>query len=99
VVSCEQVGKTEKAEYAFKGLLAIAETQTTKGQKMKLKSNLGYKLLLIGCLLVFAPFALAELLGIDLYPVQTLINLSYTFGLASIAIAAYTIYYRGKRKH
>jgi hypothetical protein len=63
-----------------------------------MKSNLGYKLLLVGCLLVFAPFALAELLGIDLYPVQTLINLSYTFGLAPITLAAYIIYYKGKRK-
>jgi hypothetical protein len=64
-----------------------------------MKQSLGYKLLLIGCLLVIGPFALSELLGVNLDPVQTLINLSYTFGLASIAIAAYMIYYRGKRKH
>jgi hypothetical protein len=63
-----------------------------------MKQSLGYKLLLIGCLLVFGPFALSELLGINLNPVQTLINLSYTFGLASITLAAYIIYYKGKRK-
>jgi hypothetical protein len=64
-----------------------------------MRQSFGYKLFFLGTILVIGPFALAELLVIDLYPVQTLINLSCTFGLASIAIAAYMIYYRGKRKH
>jgi hypothetical protein len=60
--------------------------------------SLRFKMLFFGTVLVLVPFALSEFLGIDLNPVQTLINLSYTFGLASIALALYMIYIRGKPK-
>jgi len=63
-----------------------------------MKRSQGYKLLLIGTILVLTPFTFTELLGINLDPVQTLINLSYTFGLLAIATAACIIYYKGKAK-
>lgn len=63
-----------------------------------MKRSFGFKLLFIGCLLIVGPYFLTEFLGVNLNPIRFLINLSYTFGLASITLAAYMIYYKGKRK-
>jgi hypothetical protein len=63
-----------------------------------MKRSFGYKLLLVGCLMLLGPYVLTEFLGINPVPIQILISTSYAFGLMIMAIAAYMIYYRGKTK-
>ena len=95
MICLEQPGKTEKTEYAFTCVLERAKTEA-EGKQMK--NGFGYKLLLLGCLLIAGPILLTEVLGFQLYAFETLISASQCFGLLLCATAITVLYYRGKRR-